>query len=67
MSEIHYLTEIKRCITFIFIFKNGKYVPLGTGFFVGIQIKDKYVVYLVTAKHVLQSKDGIFTTIFFYV
>ena len=60
MSEVHYLTQIKKCVTFIFIFKEGKYIPLGTGFFVGVQMAEKFTVYLVTAKHVLQSENGDF-------
>lgn len=60
MAEVHYLTQIKKCVTFIFIFKDGKYIPLGTVFFVGIKMTEKYTVYLVTAKHILQSENGDF-------
>ena len=57
-------SDIKKTICFIFVQKNGKEVPNGTGFFVSIQNPDnnKVYVYLVTAKHVLQSSPdkGIF-------
>lgn len=47
-------------MTFIFIEEsNGQLLPQGTGFFVGIkhESRDGYVVYLVTAKHVLRNPD----------
>jgi hypothetical protein len=61
MAVINHLTEIKKCTTFIFIEKEGKAVPNGTGFFVGVKDTEKpdsYKVYLVTAKHVLKDEKG---------
>lgn len=57
-----HLKEIKQCVTFIFV-KNdkGDFVANGTGFFVGVKNEtnpDIYTPYLVTAKHVLQDKEG---------
>jgi hypothetical protein len=57
-----HLQEIKQCVTFIFVEdgKNG-FIANGTGFFVGVQHptdRNTYTPYLVTAKHVLQNKQG---------
>lgn len=53
--------EIKKVVAFVFILdKDGKPVPQGTGFFIGVkhlQVPDSFFVYLVTAKHVLQTSD----------
>ena len=62
----NHLKEIKKSVSFIFI-KNdkGDLVPNGTGFFVGV-INEKNTetsnIYLVTAKHVLQDKNGKYLT-----
>jgi hypothetical protein len=58
----NHLTEIKKSVSFIFI-KNdkGDLLANGTGFFVGIKNEknsERYNVYFVTAKHVLQNKAG---------
>lgn len=58
------LSEIKRCVTFIYI-KNekGEFIPNGTGFLVSTDVEtkpDAYVIYLVTAKHILQDDRGKF-------
>ena len=58
------LSEIKKCVTFIYI-KNekGDFVPNGTGFLVNAEVEtrpDAYVIYLITAKHVLQDDCGKF-------
>ncbi|MGA9170082.1 MAG: serine protease [Nitrososphaeraceae archaeon] len=56
MSSEFYLDQVKKCVTFIFEEKGNGIIPLGTGFFVGIQSQsDLHAVYFVTAKHVLQS------------
>ncbi len=53
--------EIKKTIAFIYVKNNnGKIVPNGTGFFVGIRDtsqENRYGVSLVTAKHVIQKED----------
>lgn len=53
--------EVKTIISFIYVQgKDGKLVPNGTGFFVGVKLAEKpdtFNVYLVTAKHVLQTED----------
>ncbi len=53
--------EIKKIVAFIFVpGKGGNLIPQGTGFFLGIkhpQKQDRFLVYLVTAKHVLQDND----------
>jgi hypothetical protein len=58
------ISQIKKCVTFIFVKnENGQYVPNGTGFFVGVKTKQDPNLsynYLVTAKHVLQDKNGNF-------
>lgn len=49
---------IKKSLTFIYRKENGQYKPNGTGFLVGVNVEtknDAYVIYLVTAKHVLQD------------
>lgn len=60
----NHLTEIKQCVTFIFVKNaNGDYIANGTGFFVGAKVSsdpDRYTVYLATAKHVLQDNTGNF-------
>lgn len=59
MSTEYYLDQVKKCVTFFFVEQGGKMHPIGTGFFVGIKLeKDVHAVYLVTAKHVLQSNTG---------
>src|ERR1051326_6291688 len=68
MAINNHLKEIKKCVTFLFVRNDkGAYVPNGTGFFIGIKtIEDsnKFVVCLVTAKHVLQNKAGDFHDFF---
>lgn len=58
----NHLKEIKKSVSFIFIKNNkGDLAANGTGFFVGIKNEknnERYNVYFVTAKHVLQNKDG---------
>ncbi|MGI8784146.1 MAG: trypsin-like peptidase domain-containing protein [Acidobacteriota bacterium] len=53
--------QVKQCVAFIFgKLPNGK-VSAGTGFFVGVKgaaHADRYYVYLITARHVLQLPDG---------
>jgi len=56
-----HFTEVKNCTTFIFVEEDGQIRPNGTGFFVGVKNEEDpnvYNVYLVTAKHVLQNKQG---------
>ena len=56
--------EIKKAVTFIFVpGAQGKPVPNGTGFFVVIKDEknpDRIFGYLVTAKHVLKDKLGVY-------
>ena len=63
MKQANYFQQVKKCVTFIFDTSEDK-IPLGTGFFVGIikQRKNENLtaIYLVTAKHVLQDKNGRF-------
>lgn len=58
----NHLSEIKKSVSFIFISNDkGELVPNGTGFFVGVKNevnKKTSNVYFVTAKHVLQDKNG---------
>jgi hypothetical protein len=50
----NYLEKAKKCVTFLFTDeKNPK--PIGTAFFVGIELKKYFVVYMITAKHVLKK------------
>lgn len=62
MATANFLTEAKKCTTFIFLEKEqGKLIPNGTGFFVGVKNEENtnvYNVYLVTAKHVLRDEKG---------
>ncbi|HOJ33241.1 MAG TPA: serine protease [Candidatus Hydrogenedentes bacterium] len=56
-----HLQEIKKSVSFIFIPDNtDRLKPNGTGFFVGVkhEYDEKFSVYFVTAKHVLQDKNG---------
>jgi hypothetical protein len=57
MSNNFYLDEIKKCVTFIFYRRDNEMIPLGTGFFVGVQFDKHHIFYLVTAKHVIFQKD----------
>jgi len=54
-------SEVKTIVVFIFVPNHeGKLIPKGTGFFVGVKNPtkpDAFFVYLVTAKHVLQKPD----------
>jgi hypothetical protein len=59
MSDDYYLNQVKKCITFIFTQKYSELVdPVGTGFFVSTKSEFGNAVYLVTAKHVLQTDSG---------
>lgn len=62
MSE-SYISQIKKCVAFVFIKKNKQIVANGTGFFVSIPTgydKNKAYKYFVTAKHVLRDQEGNF-------
>ena len=52
------VSQFKKTINYIYLFRDGKPFPNGTGFFIGKINKDstRYYTYLVTAKHVLQDK-----------
>ena len=55
-TEVSPLVEIKSATTYIFIKNEGKLIPSGAGFFVGLNIPSKpnnFGLCLVTAKHVL--------------
>jgi hypothetical protein len=58
----NYLNEIKKSVLFIYLTdQNGGYIPVGTGFLVGVTLeedRERCAVYLVTAKHVLQDQAG---------
>ena len=58
------MSTIKSAVSFVYIKDSlGNLVPNGTCFFVGIKSKkdtSQYYPYLVTAKHVIQKKDGNF-------
>ncbi len=62
--------EVKAIVTFIFVpNEEGTLVPNGTGFFVGVrnpEKQDSFLVYIVTAKHVIQKPDRstYFSTVF---
>ncbi|MCH7648990.1 MAG: hypothetical protein IIA83_10335 [Thaumarchaeota archaeon] len=61
------LSLIKKCVGFLFIQQNKKIIAIGTGFFVGVPSgydTNISYMYFVTAKHVLQNKDGNFYEIF---
>ena len=64
MASRNLFSEIKKCVTFIFLKdQGGKYMPNGTGFFVSVNVERDpklSVVYLVTAKHILQDSNGNF-------
>ncbi len=61
------ISEIKKCITFIYIKdENGERKPNGTGFLVSVNVEsrpDSYVIYLVSAKHVLQYNQKFYDEI----
>lgn len=53
-------SEVKSVVAFIFIEKEGKLIPNGTAFFVGVKKPSEpnvFSVYLVTAKHVLYKPN----------
>lgn len=62
----NHLQQIKKSVSFIFITdKDGGLRPNGTGFFVGVKNesnKNVFNVYFVTAKHVLQDRQGNYLT-----
>jgi hypothetical protein len=35
-EQEHYLKQVKKCETFIFVKKGDAFYPVGTGFFIGI-------------------------------
>lgn len=53
--------EVKEIVSFVFSpGKDGKPIPNGTGFFVGVKLSERpeySAIYFVTAKHVLQRPD----------
>lgn len=52
--------EVKSVVVFVFIEREGKLIPNGTAFFVGVKNPSEpttFRVYLVTAKHVLYKPD----------
>lgn len=53
--------QVKEVVAFIYIDgPDGKRIPNGTGFFVGVKLSSeikRFVVYLVTAQHVLKSEQ----------
>jgi len=55
-------TDIKKSVSFVFVGdEKGNLTPYGTGFFVGVKLESdekQFSVYFVTAKHVLQDKQG---------
>ena len=68
-EQEHFLKQVKKCVTFIFIKNGDAFYPVGTGFGVGVEIHGLevdvneihdhfFAIYLVTAKHVLQYEDG---------
>ena len=63
-SKAQLMSEIKFAVSFIYVKDSvGNPVPNGTCFFVGIKSQNdttQTFPYLVTAKHVLQKKDGSF-------
>lgn len=63
MSKENIISEIKKCIVFIYrVGEEGKKPPIGTGFWVLVKKEnsDKSKGYFVTAKHVLLDKNGNF-------
>ncbi len=53
--------EVKSVVVFIFIEKDGKLIPNGTAFFVGVKNSSEpatFSVYLITAKHVLRKPNS---------
>jgi len=56
-----FITQLKKSVGFIYIKKDNKFSPAGTGFFVSILTgydPSKSYIYFVTAKHVLQKNNG---------
>lgn len=56
------MSMVKKTVSFVYV-KDSEwnYVPNGTGFFVGIKLgkdEDSYMLYFVTAKHVIQDCNG---------
>lgn len=54
--------KVKEIVSFIFVpGKDGKPIPYGTGFFVGVKLSERpeySAIYFVTAKHVLRRPDN---------
>lgn len=53
--------EIRDCVVFIEIYKLGISMGISTGFYVNVPVGDRNLScnYVVTAKHCLESKDGV--------
>jgi len=52
--------EVKSVVVFVFIEREGKLIPNGTAFFVGVKNPSEpttFSVYLVTAKHEMRKGD----------
>ena len=60
------IPQFDKTVTFLNVYNNGKYNPYGTGFLVSIPAKTQQgdYIYLVTAKHVLQTNKKLLKNIF---
>ena len=62
--NLHHASDIKKSILFIYLKdENGSRKAIGTGFLILVDVEnrnDAYLVYLISAKHVLVNKEGIF-------
>lgn len=59
----NFFEDIKKSVTFIFLEDDSRYVPNGTGFLVSVEVEkdtSTHVMYLVTAKHVIQKNNGVY-------
>lgn len=61
VTAVRIPSNVRDCVTFIFVKdEKGKAKEAGTGFFVGVKLEEnpeRMAVYLVTAKHMLMSKE----------
>ena len=51
-------STLHNCVVYLGVENHGRFTPLGTGFFVGVAIKDVHYVYIATAAHVIDQIAG---------
>ena len=56
-------STLQNCVVFIGVEHQGRFTPLGTGFFVAVSVEDVHYTYIATASHVIDQVSGEFVSI----